>query len=255
MSDGFPRFAELPTEIRLKIWQLWMSPRLVSFPQLPMKERLSYWALDNARRDIKPPGPDSSIPLALLGVNKESNFAMSKFYSRRFGFTKQPGSNTLSGTEKDIQGVIFNSDIDVLFVRKEGAEDLANYCPDGLNNLRYVAVFAGCNSDWGLFITSSFPALGRLFGKCGHLERLYLCILDPFGRDIDEEDELRRKSFEDGLLEYGDRYTSDRKHSGRMSSEDAQKRWRDVMKVTYISQMRKERGMEGYQVAQSGIAW
>jgi hypothetical protein len=220
-----------------------------------MKERLSYWELDNARRDIKPPGPDSSIPLALLGVNKESNFAVSKFYGRRFGFTKQTTSNTLRGTEKDTQGAVFNSDIDVLFVRKEGAEDLAKYCSDGLDSLRYVAVFAGCNADWGLFITSAFPALGRLFTKCGHLERLYLCILDPFGRALGEEDELRRKSFEDGLLEYGDRYTSNSQNTGRMSPEDAQKRWRDVIKVTYISQMREERDIEGYQGVESRMAW
>ena len=84
--------------------------------------------------------------------------------------------------------------------------------------------------------------------KYGKLEQLSLRPFDPYSRvakasTITEQDELRRLSFERSLLNYWDWYTFEGKHNGQMSTAEVQKRWRDVVRVQYISQLREERGM------------
>lgn len=237
-----------------------MFPRLVEFPQLPMQSKLNYWDSDCDRRHVQAVRPDSAIPLALLGVNKESSSEMSYVYRRSFGFTKPECDKPLENSREDILGVIFNVDIDTLFLHKEDAEDLAKYCTDGLDRLRYAAVFLGRNINGGTLITNMFPALGRLFMKYRKLERLSLCLFDPYSRlakasTITEQDELRRRSFERSLLNYWDWYTFDGKHSGQMRTAEVQKRWRDVVRVQYISQLREERGMAPDQRPHLEVDW
>ena len=106
-----------------------------------MQSRLNYWGSDCDRRHVQAIRPDSAIPLALLGVNKESSPEMSYVYRRSFGFTKPECDELLDSSREDIPGVIFNVDIDTLFLHKEDAEGLAKYCTDCLDGLRYTAVF------------------------------------------------------------------------------------------------------------------
>lgn len=238
-TASFPRFAELPTEIRLKIWQLWISPRWIYYPQqLAIERKFEYWAMDDSRRHIKPATPGSAIPLALLGVNKESHFVMSEFYKKSFGLTKYTGGQISKGAREDIHGVVFNADIDTLFLHQTDVNDFSKYCSDGLHRLRYAAVYViGINAPV-LFSGSVFPAIWRLFGKCARLERVYLCLCGQLH-------EYQKYVFERGLQYFWIEYKLEGAYTEGIGLEDASSRWRNVVRVMYMNQSRKATVWEG----------
>ncbi|KAH6604264.1 hypothetical protein Trco_007710 [Trichoderma cornu-damae] len=107
--DSFYSFAKLPTELRLKIWELSLpGPRLVSIQcgsssaSLPEPVALASNAASSSNGAGT--GCTSSAPIPVnLHVCAESRFEALQIYRPSFGFTRCPGQ------------VLFNPEVDIMY--------------------------------------------------------------------------------------------------------------------------------------------
>ncbi|KAI1113672.1 hypothetical protein F5Y14DRAFT_451864 [Nemania sp. NC0429] len=74
---GFPRFGELPTELRLEIWAHTWSPRAISLTPIN-------------RKDFRSSGAKNRLPTSAY-VNSESRFETLRHYKRWFAQPDKPG--------------------------------------------------------------------------------------------------------------------------------------------------------------------
>jgi hypothetical protein len=263
--DSFPRFAELPKELRVQIWRYWVSPRLVELPRTPIQHRINQWEADSDRRHVQDLRPDSAVPLALLGVNKESRYEMFLFYHRRFELHRPDDQTTDNGMCVDRPGIAINTNIDTLCFYRDDVNDLVKLCAVDMQSIRYAAMHYRSNLSTGMiaFITdmSTFLALEKLLKQCDKLERVSLFLLDPYSRDatitprVTQQDEARRAQFEQQFIQHWKNWHTDERLEHGQVGVGLQKKLEDVVRVQFISQLREERGLRPDQRVQFDVDW
>lgn len=149
-TPTFPRFSELPIEIRLKIWRLAIAPRAVQFPIAFKDSQLTQW--DDYHRPIGPssrpdmfPRPVRNHNPPVLEVNSEARDELSPFYQKSFGFTEPPSRYPYLykfpiTVTLEFRNVLFNHHIDTLCLHWPFTSELARYGANGLDNLQHVAM-------------------------------------------------------------------------------------------------------------------
>lgn len=107
--DSFHSFAKLPTELRLRIWELSLpSPRLVPIQcgsnSISLPESSPHISLASSRHNFTTAGCMSSAPVPVnLHVCTESRLEALQTYHPCFGFGRGPGQ------------ILFNPEIDILY--------------------------------------------------------------------------------------------------------------------------------------------
>ncbi|KAL9469106.1 hypothetical protein ACSS6W_010800 [Trichoderma asperelloides] len=107
--DSFHSFAKLPTELRLRIWELSLpSPRLVPIQcgsnSISLPESSHSTPLTSSRQNSMTVGCMSSAPIPVnLHVCAESRLEALQTYRPSFGFARGPGQ------------ILFNPEIDIMY--------------------------------------------------------------------------------------------------------------------------------------------
>ncbi|KAM0458737.1 hypothetical protein ACHAPV_005726 [Trichoderma viride] len=107
--DSFHSFAKLPTELRLRIWELSLpSPRLVPIQcgsnNISLPESSTPISLTSSRHNFTTDGCMSSAPVPVnLHVCTESRLEALQTYRPCFGFARGPGQ------------ILFNPEIDIMY--------------------------------------------------------------------------------------------------------------------------------------------
>jgi hypothetical protein len=244
-SNTFPLFPDFPVEIRLKIWRFALVPRLVSWPMhrpgVPRRRGCTEY-FGGVVRD----------QLALFVVNKESRNEAARLYHKAFSFTRY-----INGRPWEYEALFFDFEIDTLFIDTDLWHLLAGRAEGSLAQLRYVALY---DTDTEVNVSPepeqrSFHHLANLFSKCGKLERLSLCLYDPYvstyrntrGQSVttDKANEYKRK-LDKALKSYWARLSG---QGGQFVRKEEAERWARVVRVVYFSELRKQAGMADDQRA------
>ncbi|PQE11109.1 hypothetical protein CJF31_00000895 [Rutstroemia sp. NJR-2017a BVV2] len=152
-TASFTRFRELPTELRLRIWEN------ASFFQRIVE--LNYCVVD---RKFSISGP----PPAILYVNQESREIALKFYSKSFGTINQPAE------------IYFNAVSDIIYLSSRQYEDEVmaisshfRVCAESLPHQDHIQTIALGERWWTDSPYSAFFRLSEPVGSIGKFRSTY----------------------------------------------------------------------------------
>lgn len=252
--DTFPKFSLLPTELRRRIWEASLPPRVVEFPHISMERKMAMWEKEICYDPSRPqPKPDTTS-LTVLGASYESNNTLNGLYKEMFGFNKPEADDDGIWREYGIQwmrpykGVRFNPKIDTLHMRTDTCKALMEYGKDGLEPLRFVSVFVAdmYELDVQTYIELGFPSVMDLFLNAPNLEMISLVLGSPeywweqeqlvIHSDHVAACGIALQDYWDTWrdTEGGEMYSPD--DEGRAKARSDRKRWRSIVTVSLPEQ-------------------
>ncbi len=183
----FQKFSELPIELRRKIWEYALQPRIVEFPHISLEEKTALWEKEVCFEPSLPqPKPDMTS-LAVLGASYESNNTLQALYRERFEFMRPEADEDGIWREFGIQwmkpyrGVRFNPQIDTLSMDMRTCEALVTYGKEGLEPLQYAVVKVASlyEMDVELCTDIAFHHMLNLFLNAPNLKSITLVLASP----------------------------------------------------------------------------
>lgn len=199
MAKTFPRFSELPTELRSRIWRFATPPRLVVERSPPPLPQIGMSPATETTPDIEPtPQVVERLP-NITRTNRDAYAAIRPLYREMPDHRR-----TISDTHKvDPRPVLFNPDADVLALSEvDSLVALTGDFPTNIARVRRVSLhdeiseaLTGIYSfgrrrlmhPWGTIIRS----LLRLTVMCKKLEKIYW-VVEPDGYDVRSREQRKQ---------------------------------------------------------------
>jgi hypothetical protein len=234
--DKFPQFAELPAELRFKIWHFAVEEqRVVKLPSHKRRRGRPGWHVSGIGnpyvKNLEPLAVRRfkfDKPPAVLAVNRESRHELLDLYDKTLDITTIH-SYFLRGPALKTPNLLFNPEVDILYIEQLSKIDVSSYGdPSSFKSLCHVAIF----DDHPLHtsVESALQVLYPIVLLCPDLENLYLCLRDSpssYGQALTARAERRRLDLETLLR--------------RKLVEQPQvlKRWENVLQVKVFSDLRR----------------
>lgn len=270
-ASTFILFGELPIELRLKILQLSISPRLVRFPYITVLESTIYEkpdALEKASDRFQ--FPSAGMP-SILRINKESYEAFNHFYQPGL-VVRRSGQETRPKISDRFANTPFNPSIDTMYIDKWCIQRLLKCQHDCFKHVRFVTTtnkhYNTFPNKFGfakLLVMDVVADLERIREACPNVEHIYFCLLDNYTTPSTRE---HNRTLIACIHNYWAKFygrpnpwSSDPKSQEgkkllRFTDPVVQAReeeiWRRTVKVVLFDEMREERGISDEQVLPHG---